>query len=462
MKEIREKFQKSIFNKRVTVIGLGLSGKAVSILANHLGAIVYASDSGLSEEITSNAVELMHQHHIASETGIHSSKIYQADLWIVSPGVYADSKIVNEAFNLSIPVVSEVEFASWFTKSPIIGITGSNGKTTTTYILYQMFQDNKTVGVVGGNIGIPFSECVLKEILRPNKKIVYLLELSSFQLEFISSFCPFMAIYTNISEDHLDRHNSMEQYIEMKKRLSKNFTEKNTVIFNEDDDTLMSIFNNAKFKTRTYGIKSLNHTFYIKNNSIYHRDSNDFILHIDELNIKGEHNILNCLAAATCADAYGIRKEKIRDALQSFKGITHRIEYVSTIKDVDYFNDSKATNINSVLVAIKSFKRPVILLLGGYNKGVDFRLLIPHIKLNSVKTVLTYGEAGEQIKSALGDAVRLFRLSDLNSAVKKAHLIAQPGDIVLLSPGCASFDQFRNFEARGDFFKTAVNKLLQI
>ena len=462
MKKIIKNFQKGVLNKRITVIGLGLSGKAASILANHLGAIVYASDSGSSDEITSNAAELMHQHHIASETGIHSNKIYDSDLWVISPGVSADSKIVKEAINQNIPIVSEIEFASWFTNSPIIGITGSNGKTTTTHILNQMFQDNKTVGIMGGNVGIPFSECVLNEIFRSNRKIIYLLEISSFQLEFISSFHPFMAIYTNISEDHLDRHHSMQEYIKMKKRLSKNFTGKNTIIFNGDDEILMSIFNESKFNTLTFGIKSFDHTFIIKNDSIYHRASNDFILHVDDLGIKGKHNILNCLAAATCAKEYGIRVERIRDVLKSFKGVSHRIEYVSTLKGVDYVNDSKATNIDSVLVAIKAFTKPVILLLGGYNKGVDFRLLIPHIKSNSVKTVLTYGEAGEQIKSALGDAVRLFKMNDLSSAVKKAHLIAQPGEIVLLSPGCASFDQFRNFEVRGDFFKAAVDKLSQL
>ena len=461
MIKIRENFQKGVLDKRITVIGLGLSGKAVSILANHLGAIVYASDSGSSEEITLNAAELMHQHHIASETGVHSNKIFDSDLWIISPGVPADSKIVNKAFNQNIPIVSEVEFASWFTNSPIIGITGSNGKTTTTHILNQIFQSDKTVGIIGGNVGIPFSECVLKEIFHPNEKIIYLLEISSFQLEFISSFRPFMAIYTNISEDHLDRHHSMKEYVRMKKRLSKNFTDQNTVIFNSDDEILMSIFNKTKFKTRTYGIKSLNHTFFVKSNSIYYKTSGDFVLHVDDLNIKGEHNILNCLAAATCAEAFGIRIEKIRSALKSFKGVPHRIEYVSTIEEVDYVNDSKATNLDSVQVAMKAFKRPIILLLGGHNKGVDFKLLIPHIKSNSVKTVLTYGEASEQIKSALGDAVRLFKVSNLSSAVKKAHLIAQPGDIVLLSPGCASFDQFRNFEVRGDFFKATVDKLSQ-
>jgi len=451
--------RESIVNKRITVIGLGISGKAVSILANQLGAIVFASDSNSSEEIISNAMELMHDHHIATETGIHSKKIYDSDLWIISPGVPAKSLIVEKALNHNIPIVSEIEFASWFTKFPIIGITGSNGKTTTTYILKQMFNDKQTVGVIGGNIGIPFSECVLKEILQPPKKLVYLLEISSFQLEFISSFRPHISIYTNISEDHLDRHYSMQEYVKMKLRLVENCKKSNTIVYNEDDDTLKSIFNNSPLKKSTYGTKSSNHTFYLKDDAIYHSSSNTLFLKIKDIKLKGQHNLYNLLAAATCADSYGIKIDHIKSIFKSFKGIPHRIEYITTIKGVDYINDSKATNINSVIVAIKTYKKPIILLLGGVNKGVDFGLLIPHIENNNVRIILAYGEAGEQIKSALGDAVRLFIVNDLNSAVKNAHSIAQPGDVVLLSPGCASFDQFKNFEDRGDFFKSKVKAL---
>ena len=459
MIQVNKDLYKNILNKRVTVIGLGLSGKAVSVLANHLGAIVYASDSGSSEEVIANASELMHHYHIASETGVHTNKIYDSDLWIISPGISAASKIVNEAYNQNIPIVSEIEFASWFTKSPIIGITGSNGKTTTTHILNQMFRTKKYVGVIGGNIGVPFSKGVLKELLSPNENLVYLLELSSFQMEFTSSFHPSMAIYTNISEDHLDRHKSMTEYIEMKKRLSANFTKRNIVIFNKDDEILKSMFEKTKFTTLSFGINSTDNKFYISKGFIYRKESNEIVLKIEDLKIKGRHNILNCLAAATCADAFGISVEKIRNVLKTFKGISHRTEYVLSKDGVDYINDSKATNINSVAVALKTYANPIILLLGGYNKGIDFRLLIPHIKLSSVKTILAYGEAGERIKSALGDAVRLFKLNNLSSAVNKAHLIAQPGDIVLLSPGCASFDEFKNFEDRGDFFKATVKKL---
>ncbi|MAI86529.1 MAG: UDP-N-acetylmuramoyl-L-alanine--D-glutamate ligase [Candidatus Marinimicrobia bacterium] len=459
MIKLKKYNRENIIDKRITVIGLGISGKAASILANQLGAIVYASDSNSSEEIVSNAMELMHDHHIATETGIHTNKIYNSDLWIISPGVSAKSIIIKEAFNHNIPIVSEIEFASWFTKFPIIGITGSNGKTTTTYILNQMFKASQSVGVIGGNIGIPFSECILKEILQPSKNLVYLLEISSFQLEFISSFRPYLSIYTNISEDHLDRHYSMKEYVKMKLRLLENCKKNNTVVFNEDDDTLKSIFHNSLLKKSTFGIKSSNHTFYLKNDAIYHSVSDKKIIKIKDIKLKGKHNLLNFLAAATCADIYGVKIEDIKNVFKTFKGIPHRIEYVTTIMGVEYINDSKATNINSVIVAIKTYNKPIILLLGGVNKGIDFGLLIPHIKCSSIKTILAYGEAGEQIKSALGDAVRLFIVNDLNSAVKNAHSIAQPGDVVLLSPGCASFDQFKNFEDRGDFFKSKVKAL---
>ena len=459
MIKLKKYNRESIVNKRITVIGLGISGKAVSILANQLGAIVFASDSNSSEGIISNAMDLMHDHHIATETGIHTKKIYDSDLWIVSPGISAKSKIIKEAFNNNIPIVSEIEFASWFTKFPIIGITGSNGKTTTTYMLNQMFKEAQKAVVIGGNIGIPFSECILKEILHRSKNLVYLLEISSFQLEFISSFRPNLSIYTNISEDHLDRHYSMKEYVRMKLRLVENCTKNDTVVFNEDDAILKSNFHDSQLKKSTYGITSSNHTFYLKNDAIYHSSLNTLIIKIKDVKLKGQHNLLNFLAAASCADICGIKIEFIKNVLKTFKGIPHRIEYVTTLMGVEYINDSKATNINSVIVAIKTYNKPTILLLGGVNKGVDFGLLVPHIKNSNIKAILAFGEASEQIKSAIGDAVRLFKINDLNSAVKNAHSIAQPGDVVLLSPGCASFDQFKNFEDRGDFFKSTVRAL---
>ena len=449
----------NIRDKKITVIGLGISGKAASILANHLGAIVFASDLNSNDEVNLNAMELIHDHHISTETGLHSQKIYDSDLWVLSPGISIDSKIVKIAYKKNIPIVSEIEFASWYTKSPIIGITGSNGKTTTTHILHKMFQTSEIKGVMAGNVGIPFSECVLNEILKPSKKLLYLLEVSSFQLEFISTLRPIIAIYTNISEDHLDRHISMQRYINMKMRLIKNFKKTSTVIYNEDDIILKSSFKNIPFRKIPFSIKTSNGSLCIKDGLIYHKGTKDILFDVQDLNLSGEHNLYNYLAAATCAKLYGLKNKHINTALKTFDGVPHRLEYISTIDGVEYINDSKATNINSVIVAINAYDRPLILILGGYNKGADFRLLLSHIKSNSVKTIITYGEAGGQIKTAIGDAVRSIKKVDLNSAVKTAHLIAQPGDIVLLSPGCASFDQFSNFEARGDFFKSIVRGL---
>ena len=459
MININNKSKINIRDKKITVIGLGISGKAAAILANHLGAIVFVSDINTTEEVISNAMELMTFHHIATETGIHSQKIYDTDLWIISPGISTDLKIFKIANKHSISIVSEIEFASWYTKSPIIGITGSNGKTTTTKILYNMCQTNKINGVMAGNIGIPFSECILEEILKPNKKLLYLLEISSFQLESISSFSPLIAIYTNISEDHLDRHNSMKKYINMKMRLIENFKENNTIVFNEDDKILKSTFSNTPFNKIPFSIKSFNGPFCVNNGKLCDTSSKEVLINIKDLILPGKHNLYNFLAAATCAKLYGIANKDIKKVLETFKGVPHRLEYISTIKDVDYINDSKATNISSVIVAIKTYTRPLILILGGYNKGADFRLLLPHIKSNSLKAIVTYGEAGGQIETAIGDAVRSIKQFDLSSAVRQAHSIAQPGDIVLLSPGCASFDQFSNFEDRGNFFKSIVKGL---
>ena len=459
MININKKSKINIRDKKITVIGLGISGKAASILANHLGAIVFASDLNSNEEVISNAMQLMHDYHISTETGLHSERIYDSDLWIISPGVSIASKIIIAASKKNIPIISEIEFASWYTKSEIIGITGSNGKTTTTHIMHKIFQKNGIKGVMAGNVGIPFSECVLKEILKPNKKLLYLLEISSFQLESIYTFCPTIAVYTNISEDHLDRHNSMKTYIDMKMKLIKNFREDNTLIFNEDDQILKSSFKNAQFKKIPFSINTSNGPFYLDDEAIYNKDSEEVVIYVKDLNLQGEHNLYNYLAAATCAKLYGVEDINIKTALKKFKGVPHRLEHILTIDGVDYINDSKATNINSVIVAIKTYIRPLILILGGYNKGADFRLLLSHIKSNSVKTIIAYGEAGEQIQTAIGDAVRSIKLIDLNSAVKNAHSIAQPGDIVLLSPGCASFDQFSNFEARGNFFKSIVKEL---
>ena len=448
----------NIRDKQVTVIGLGLSGIETAKLANHLGARVFASDSGSSKRVSAHAMDLMHSHHIASETGLHSEKIYDADLWVLSPGVPKNADIVIKAQEKNIPIVGEIEFASWFTESPIVAVTGSNGKTTTAYILAEMCQSKNNHAVMAGNMGIPFSERVLNEIKTLDETRTYILEVSSFQMEFVYHFSPTIAVYTNLSIDHLDRHESMEEYLKMKLRMIQNMDQEDCVVYNGDDSELVSAVENQTVRMQPFST-TRSDTLYILESTSIKNHSGKSLAGLDELGIPGDHNLSNLLSAATCSHLLGIPDDHISQVMKTFTGVEHRLEHVLTINDVQYINDSKATNINSVIVAIDTFKQPIILILGGRNKGADFRLLLPHIKSSHVRDVISYGEAGGQIDAALGDAVRSVQVTDLNSAVKKAQVLAAPGDIVLLSPGCASFDEFSNFEARGKFFKSAVMEI---
>ena len=442
-------------DKRVTVLGLGLSGTEAAKLANHLGARVFASDSSAEEKVCSHSMELMHSHHIASETGIHSDKIYDADLWIISPGISKNTDIVKKATQNGIPIISEIEFASWYTNAPIIAVTGSNGKTTTCHILSKMCNTDQTNTIMAGNMGIPFSERILNEIKNPRQNILYILEISSFQMEFIKHFSPHILIYTNISPDHLDRHGSMEEYIKMKLKASKNIKDDGCVIYNIDDIQLEKALSSISKTKEPFSIKSQNVLFNIDGNNLV-GPSDEKLLSLDDINIPGKHNLCNFLAAATCSHLLGVPQDHIIKSIKTFKGVEHRLEYVALINDVEFINDSKATNIDAVIVAINTFKKPIVLILGGYDKGANFRLLLPHIKSSHVRDIVSYGDAGGQINTDLGDAVRSVLVTDLNSAVKRAQSMAAPGDIILLSPGCASFDEFSNFEERGLYFKSIV------
>ena len=460
MIDIQKKDKIILKDKRITVIGLGISGMEAAKLANYHGARVFASDSKSSEIINTHAMDLMHTYHIASETGIQSEKIYDSDLWILSPGVSKDNDIVLKAIEKGIPIVGEIEFASWFTESPIIAITGSNGKTTTSFILSEMCQGKGINGVMAGNMGLPFSERVLNEVLEPDKNRIYILEVSSFQMEFTKHFSPTFAIYTNISTDHLDRHNSMEEYVKMKMRVVNNLNKDGYIIYNNDSPELKKAISISTNQTKSFSTIRKDTLFYLDNDIVV-GPSKESLLNINDLAIQGKHNISNLFAAATCSHLIGISEEHITNTMKNFKGVEHRLEHVNFINNVEYINDSKATNIQSVIVAIETYTKPIVLILGGYNKGADFRLLLPHIKSSHVRDVVSYGDAGGQINTALGDAVSSVQVTDLSSAVKKAHLLATPGDIVLLSPGCASYDEFENYEVRGLFFKSVVKNLIK-
>ena len=449
---------KNLLNKKITIIGLKKSGYAATILGHELGANIFVSEIDNDLEIITNKNNLI-KKGIDVETGNHSKLVYDADFWVISPGVPNDIEIIKQAKALNIPIIGEIEFASRFTSTPIIAVTGSNGKSTTVNILYSMLKTDKLQPILAGNIGIPFSEKVFEELKNPDLVNIYILEISSFQLEFIEQFRAMICVYLNISPDHLDRHENMDKYLKIKLKMIKNHKKDDTVVYNNDDPILDVAFNDYLLEKIPFSISNQTPFFGVNETKIYNENNEPYVF-IDDIILKGKHNLSNLLASATVAKLMNVDDKIIINTMKNFSGIDHRLQIIKEINEVTYVNDSKATNIHSVIVAINSFETPIILLLGGKNKNSDFRLLLPHTKRH-VKHIVSYGEAGGEIAAAIGDAVRLNCVSSLSEAVASAHNLASPGDIVLMSPGCASFDQFNNFEERGEKFISLVNNLIE-
>ena len=449
---------KNLFNKKITIIGLKKSGYAATILGHELGANIFVSEIDNDLEIITNKNNLI-KKGIDVETGNHSKLVYDADFWVISPGVPNDIEIIKQAKALNIPIIGEIEFASRFTSTPIIAVTGSNGKSTTVNILYSMLKTDKLQPILAGNIGIPFSEKVFEELKNPDLGYIYILEISSFQLEFIEQFRAMICVYLNISPDHLDRQENMDKYLKMKLKMIKNHKKDDTVVYNNDDPILDVAFNDYLLEKIPFSISNQTLFYGVNETKIYNENNEPYVF-IDDIILKGKHNLSNLLASATVAKLMNVDDKIIINTMKNFSGIDHRLQIIKEINEVTYVNDSKATNIHSVIVAINSFETPIILLLGGKNKNSDFRLLLPHTKRH-VKHIVSYGEAGGEIATAIGDAVRLNYVSSLSEAVASAHNLASPGDIVLMSPGCASFDQFNNFEERGEKFISLVNNLIE-
>ena len=454
---IKDRDKIEIKGKKVVVLGLALSGVSAATLAIYKGADVFVSDQGNSKSLADSFNELK-KIGSKGEIGKHSDKIYDADLWVISPGIPQNSKLIENAIVKKIPVVSEIEFASWYTEAPIIAITGSNGKTTTAHILEKMVQTDELHGLMAGNVGIPFSSMVLNDLNNPNSKRVWILEISSFQMEFIVHFKPFISIFLNITPDHLDRYNSMKEYIAAKMNMCSNQSKDDFIVYNVEDNILVEEIAESTSRKIAFGLNYHPEAIFQPNRTKIYTQEHATLIQMDEILIPGQHNLLNSLAAATAANIIGITNQDIFSILSTFSGVPHRLEKVSEINGVTYINDSKATNLDAVQVALKSFSQPVILLLGGMDKGGDFRSLLPHTH-KYLKTVIAFGQAKEIILLAVGDAVRSTSAMDLNEALSLAQNYSQPGDIVLLSPGCASFDQFDNFEQRGNHFKKLVNTI---
>jgi UDP-N-acetylmuramoylalanine--D-glutamate ligase len=443
--------------QRLVILGGGESGVGTAILGKHKGYDVFVSDFG---KIKDNYKEVLTINGIKWEEETHTEKkVLNADIVMKSPGIPDKSHIVKKLNELKIPVISEIEFAAQFTKASIIGITGSNGKTTTTMLTYHLL---KSAGVnvgLGGNIGKSFAWQVAED-----KYDFYVLELSSFQLDGIIKFCPHIAIITNISPDHLDRYDyKYEKYIDSKFRITMNQTKNDFLIYDADDEAIAEWLNKNKTKAQLIPF-SLTKTFekgaYLKQNKMeVNINEEEFIMETEYIALEGKHNMKNAMAATSVAKLMQIRKETIRESLSNFQGVEHRLEKVLKIQNVQYINDSKATNVNATFFALDSMNVPTVWIVGGVDKGNDYAELMPLVR-EKVKAIICLGVDNKKIIDAFGNVVDvMIEVGSMADAVKMASRMAEKGDAVLLSPACASFDLFENYEDRGRQFKLAVQNL---
>jgi len=440
---------------RISILGAGKSGIAAGILGAHIGANVFISESDNSQEIINTIGDFRH------EVGGHSEIVFDADLIIKSPGIPSDVPIIKECENQKIPIVSEIEFASWFTPSPILALTGSNGKTTTVNLLHEMCISDGRTSLLGGNVGMPFSENVLWELTSKISNSIHVLELSSFQLEHINTFSPTIAGILNISADHLDRYANINAYAAQKIKLANQIDDSGWLVFNADDPILTESLQNINRSVVFSLNQNENSVFKLNATKVYTGETSnpDILFKFEDTKLKGYHNLQNILAAATMAHSFGISREAIQNTIINFTPIPHRLEWVGSIHNVDYFNDSKATNIAAATAAIESFDGNLILILGGEDKGsTDFTELISCME-NRVNSIIAYGAAGIEIKNQLDERFVVIYCERFDAAILKANNNSKSGDTILLSPACASFDQFSNYEERGNTFVEIFNKL---
>ena len=443
--------------QRLVILGGGESGVGTAILGKKQGYDVFVSDFG---RIKDNYREVLERNAIKWEDETHTdSLILNADVVMKSPGIPEKVAIVKKLVEKGIPVISEIEFTAPFTKAKTIGITGSNGKTTTTMLTYHLLkQAGLNVGL-GGNIGKSFAWQVAEE-----NYDCYVLELSSFQLDGNINYRPDIAILTNISPDHLDRYEyKYENYIASKFRITMNQTEEDYFIYDADDETISEWLKHNKTKAKLIPF-SLNKTFetgaFIKNETMDIIINNEeFEMKTREISLEGKHNMKNAMAATSVAQLMKIRKETIRMSLSNFQGVEHRLEKVLKIQNVQYINDSKATNVNATFFALDSMTVPTVWIVGGVDKGNDYSEIMALVR-EKVKAIICLGLDNKKIIDAFGNVVDMMvEVDNMRDAVITAKHLAEKGDAVLLSPACASFDLFQNYEDRGNQFKVAVKNL---
>ena len=442
--------------KRLVVLGGGESGVGTALLGKEKGFDVFVSDFGALKKVHKDVLK---HNEIEWEEGKHTaSKILNADVVMKSPGISEQVPIVKALLETGIPVISEIEFAAQFTSADIIGITGSNGKTTTTMMTNHILNQAKFDVVMGGNIGDSFAGLIHKD---PD---YFVLELSSFQLDGIKNFRPHIAVLTNITPDHLDRYaNKFENYIASKFRIILNQTKQDYLIYDADDEVISTYLQTHPIQSTLVPFsltKTLAQGTYLNEKEIIIKlIKEENIMPTTNLALEGKHNIKNAMAAATVAHLLKIRKETIRESLECFQGAEHRLEHVLKINKVQYINDSKATNVNATYFALESMSAPTVWIVGGVDKGNDYSALFPFVN-EKVKAIICLGKDNEVLFQNFEQMVDIIvETQYMSEAVKIAYNIATAGENVLLSPACASFDLFKNYEDRGHQFKSAVRAL---
>lgn len=443
---------------RLVILGGGESGVGTAILGKKKGYEVFVSDFG---KIKNNYKEVMALNRLEWEEEKHTEElILNADVVMKSPGIPDKSPIVKQLRKKGVPIISEIEFAYQFINVDTIGITGSNGKTTTTMLTHHLLKQGGLNFGLAGNVGKSFAWQVAE-----NKHEGYVLELSSFQLDGVEKYRPHIAVVTNISPDHLDRYDyKYELYIEAKFRITMNQTENDYLIYDADDEVIEKWLEKNKVKAKLVPFslkKEVKRGVYIKENTIVStiNKEEEFTMPINELSLEGKHNVKNAMAATAVAQLMRIRKDTIRESLSNFQGVEHRLEKVLKIQNVQYINDSKATNTNATFFALDSMTTPTVWIVGGVDKGNDYDELMPLVR-EKVKAIVCLGVDNQKILNAFGNVVDVMvETTSMTEAVKVSQRLAEKGDTVLLSPACASFDLFENYEERGKQFKAAVQNL---
>ncbi len=440
--------------KKITIVGMARSGSAAAVLLQKYGAEVFVTEMKPYDKVATQA-QMLEIAGIDFETGGHTSQaLDNVDYIVVSPGVPPTSPFMKEIELRHLPVFSEVEVTSWLCPATVLAVTGTNGKTTTTALVAHLLKSAGKKAVATGNIGSPFAADI-EGLTEDDFAVV---EISSFQLEATDTFKPKVASILNITPDHLDRYGSFDEYAKMKCRIADSQDESDFLVLNADDPVLERASFWGKPQLLHFSIKKQveNGVYADSENLVYSSGGRSrTICPTGKLGIKGPHNLANSAAAAAMVMALGIRADAVAHGLETFRPIAHRLEPVAQIKGVNFINDSKATNVDSVFYALQSEEHPLIVIMGGRDKGGDFTTLSALVKQH-VKLLVLIGEASDKIEAALGSATDTVRAANIVDAIQTSYRNAAPGDVVMLSPGCASFDQFTDYEDRGNKFKQAV------